>query len=350
MEGVVTIDTRKDRGFFRQRSVLVTGCTGFLGAWLAERLVDLGANVVGLVRDHVPGSRLWQVASAGGMALVSGDIRDRDTLERVLGEYEVETVFHLAAQTIVGIANANPVSTFESNIAGAWNVYEAARRSPRVRRIVLASSDKAYGSHGGAQYSETMALQGEHPYDVSKSCADLIARSYYVTYRLPIAITRCANLYGGGDLNWNRLVPGVIRDVVSGRRPVIRSDGTLVRDYLYVEDAVEAYLHTAEAMDDPAIHGEAFNFSTENQMSVLDLVRRILGQMGSSLEPNVRGEATHEIPHQSLSAEKARRVLAWEPTFGLDIGLERTIAWYRDFLERAPGAPGATGATGTFRG
>lgn len=324
-----------DTRFFRQRNVLVTGCTGLLGSWLSERLVALGANVVGLVRDFVPTSRLLSPAPLGGITLVSGDVRDREALERVLGEHEIETVFHLAAQTIVGIANANPISTFEANIAGTWNVFEAARRSPRVRRVLLASSDKAYGTHKELPYTEDMALHGEHPYDVSKSCADLIARTYHVTYKLPVAITRCANLYGGGDLNWNRIVPGVIRDVVAGRRPVIRSDGTLVRDYLYVEDAVDAYLRVAEAMEDPKIHGEAYNVSAGNQLTVLELTRHILERMGSDLTPDVRGEATHEIPHQYLSAEKIRGTLGWRPRFGLEVGLDRTIAWYREHLARS---------------
>jgi CDP-glucose 4,6-dehydratase len=287
---------------------------------------------VGILRDFVPTSRLLRGGPPAGMTVVGGDVRDRDLLERVMGEYEVECVFHLAAQTIVGIANANPVSTFEANITGTWNALEAARRSPRVRRVVLASSDKAYGAHATLPYTEDMPLRGEHPYDVSKSCADLIARAYFATYGLPVAITRCANLYGGGDLNWNRLVPGVIRDVVAGRRPVIRSDGTLVRDYLYVEDAVDAYLDLLRAMDSAAIHGEAFNVSAGNQLTVLDLTRRILERMGSSLDPDVRSEAAHEIPHQYLAADKARRVLGWRPRFGLDAGLDRTIAWYRALL------------------
>lgn len=332
MEGVVSGEA--GARLFRARSALVTGCTGLLGSWLSKRLVDLGARVVGLVRDFVPTSPLLCPAPPRGMILVSGDVRDRGVLERVLGEHEVETVFHLAAQTVVGIANENPISTFETNVAGAWNMLEAARRSPRVRRVILASSDKAYGTHATLPYTEDMALRGEHPYDTSKSCADLIARAYFVTYRLPVAITRCANLYGGGDLNWNRLVPGVIRDAIAGRRPVIRSDGTLVRDYLYVEDAVDAYLNLARALDDPAVHGEAFNISAGDRLAVLDLTRRILDRMKSALEPDVRGEAAYEIRHQALSADKARRVLGWRPRVGLDAGLDRTIAWYREHLGR----------------
>lgn len=340
MEGLVR-DEDADRSFFRERNILVTGASGLLGSWLSERLVDLGANVVALVRDFVPTSRIFATFSnrpetiAQRMIVVNGDVREREVIERIMGEHEVETVFHLAAQTIVGIANANPLSTFETNIAGAWNVFEAARRSPRVKRVIFASSDKAYGSHDTLPYTESMALRGEHPYDVSKSCADLIARTYFKTYRLPIAITRCANLYGGGDMNWNRLVPGVIRDVIAGRRPVIRSDGTLIRDYLYVEDAVDAYLNLAKTMDNSEIHGESFNISSSTQLTVLEMTRTILERMGSSLSADVRGEASNEIQHQYLDAEKARRLLNIRPRHGLVEGLDRTIAWYRDHHARS---------------
>ena len=340
MEGVVR-DEDADRSFFRERNILVTGASGLLGSWLSERLVDLGANVIALVRDFVPTSRIFATVAnrpetiAQRMIVVNGDVREREVIERIMGEHEVETVFHLAAQTIVGIANANPLSTFETNIAGAWNVFEAARRSPRVKRVIFASSDKAYGSHDTLPYTESMALRGEHPYDVSKSCADLIARTYFKTYRLPIAITRCANLYGGGDMNWNRLVPGVIRDVIGDRRPVIRSDGTLIRDYLYVEDAVDAYLNLAKTMDNSAIHGESFNISSSTQLTVLEMTRTILERMGSSLSADVRGEASNEIQHQYLDAEKARRLLNIRPRYGLVEGLDRTIAWYRDHHARS---------------
>jgi CDP-glucose 4,6-dehydratase len=254
----------------------------------------------------------------------------------VLGEYEIDTVFHLAAQTIVGVAHRNPVSTFETNIQGTWALLEACRRSPRVKSIVVASSDKAYGDQERLPYDEDTPLQGQHPYDVSKSCADLIAHSYAVSYGLPVAITRCGNFYGGGDLNWNRLVPGTIRSVLHGERPVIRSDGTLVRDYFYVEDGVGANVRLAEALrTNPELAGEGFNFSNEIQVTVLDLVRRILAHMGSSLEPDVRNVASHEIKHQYLSAAKARRMLDWSPSFELDAGLERTVSWYRDFLFHA---------------
>ena len=323
-------------GFWRARPTLVTGGTGLLGGWLTRRLVDDSADVVCLVRDWVPQSELVASGSLARVRTVRGDVRDQALLERILGEYEIDTVFHLAAQTIVGVAQRNPVSTFESNIQGTWSILEACRRSPRVKSIVVASSDKAYGDQEQLPYDEKTPLEGRHPYDVSKSCADLIAKSYAVSYGLPVAITRCGNFYGGGDLNWNRLVPGTIRSVLHGERPVIRSDGTLVRDYFYVEDGVGANVRLAEALRArPELAGEGFNFSNEIQVTVLDLVRRILSHMGSSLEPDVRNEATHEIKHQYLSAAKARRLLDWAPSFELDAGLERTVTWYRDFLYHA---------------
>jgi CDP-glucose 4,6-dehydratase len=264
---------------------------------------------------------------------VRGDVCDQALLERVCGEYEIDTVIHLAAQTLVPVANRNPVATFQSNIAGTWSLLEACRRSPKVKQIVLASSDKAYGEAEKLPYDESTPLCGRHPYDVSKSCADLIAQSYAATYGLPVAITRCGNFYGPGDLNWNRIVPGTIRSVLRGERPVIRSDGTHIRDYFYVEDGAAAYLLLAEKLaSDSSLRGEAFNFSNETQASVLELVDKLLDLMGSRLTPDVRNEASHEIKHQSLSATKARERLGWRPLFTLEEGLRRTIPWYSSFL------------------
>ncbi len=322
-----------DGSHWRDRPVFVTGATGLLGGWLVRQLLEQGAEVTALVRDWVPRSTLLSGAMLQQVNVVRGDARDQELLERVMGEYETDTVFHLAAQTIVGVANRNPVSTLDSNIRGTWALLEAARRSPRVKAIVTASSDKAYGSHDVQPYDETAALRGEHPYDVSKSCADLVARMYAVTFDVPVAITRCGNFYGGGDLNWNRLVPGAIRSVLRGERPVIRSDGTLIRDYFYVEDGAAAYLQLAAALHGrPDLRGEAFNFSNEIQVDVLTLTRRILDLMQSPLVPDVRNEARHEIQHQWLSAAKARTALQWAPRYTLDEGLARTIAWYRAFL------------------
>ena len=333
MEGVGVVDR-----FWQDRPTLVTGATGLLGGWLVRRLLDAGADVVCLVRDWVPQSELVRGSLIERAKVVRGDVRDQGLLERTLGEYEADTVFHLAAQTIVSIANRNPVSTFETNIQGTWSLLEACRRSPTVKQIVVASSDKAYGDQEELPYVECTPLQGRHPYDVSKSCADLIARAYAVSYGQPVGITRCGNLYGGGDLNWNRIVPGTIRSVLRGQRPVIRSDGNYVRDYFYVEDGAAAYKLLAERLAArPELCGEAFNFSNEAQVTVLELVRRIQALMRSSLEPEVRNEASNEIRRQYLSAERARRMLNWAPLFTLDEGLRRTIAWYTEFLsdERA---------------
>lgn len=323
------------QSFWRDRPVLVTGATGLLGGWLVGRLVALGADVTALVRDWVPRSTLLSSDLHARVNIVRGDVRHQSVLERTMGEYEVDTVFHLAAQTIVSVANRNPVATLDTNVRGTWSLLEAARRSPLVKAVIIASSDKAYGDHEQLPYDETAALRGEHPYDVSKSAADLIARMFALTYGVPVAITRCGNFYGGGDLNWNRLVPGTIRSVLKGERPAIRSDGTLIRDYFYVEDGAAAYLTLAETLHArPELRGEAFNFSNELQEDVVSLSRRIVSRMGSTLEPDVRSEATHEIQHQWLSAAKARRELNWAPLFTLDEGLDRTIAWYREFLAR----------------
>jgi CDP-glucose 4,6-dehydratase len=265
--------------------------------------------------------------------VVHGDLCDQALLQRILGEYEIDSVFHLAAQTIVGIANRNPISTFESNIQGTWCLLEACRLTPKVRQIVIASSDKAYGDQEQLPYDEQTPLQGQHPYDVSKSCADLIAQTYAASYQLPLVITRCGNFYGGGDLNWNRIVPGTIRSIHRGQSPIIRSDGQFVRDYFYVEDGAAAYTSLAEQLAARReLSGQAFNFSNEIQVTVLELVNRILQIMNSELVPEVRNEATNEIRHQYLSAQKARTVLSWSPAFDLNEGLQRTVAWYREYF------------------
>lgn len=319
--------------FWRDRPTFVTGATGLLGGWLVRRLVEEGADVVCLVRDWVPQSALFGNTLHNAVKVVRGDLTDQGLLERALGEYEIDTVMNLAAQTIVQIANRNPTSTFETNVAGTWRLLEACRHSPTVRQIVMASSDKAYGDCETLPYDESTPLQGRHPYDVSKSCSDLISQAYATTYRLPVTVTRCGNFYGGGDLNWNRIVPGTIRSVLRGQPPLIRSDGQFVRDYFYVEDGAAAYMLLAERMaQNPDLAGESFNFSIEIQITVLELVERILALMGSDLRPVVLNEASHEIRHQYLSAEKAKRMLDWTPMYSLDEGLQRTVAWYRDFL------------------
>lgn len=325
--------------FWRDRPTFVTGATGLLGGWLVQRLISLEADVVCLIRDDVPNGNFVRSGLDRQVNVVRGDVTDQALLERILGEYEVKSVFHLAAQTVVGVANRNPVSTFATNIGGTWSILEAARRSPEAHEIIVASSDKAYGSHPTLPYTEEMGLQGRHPYDVTKSAADLIAQSYAVTYGLPVAISRCGNLYGGGDLNWNRIVPGTIRSILRDERPIIRSDGMFIRDYLYVEDAVDAYLGLAENLSsDRGLTGEAFNFSTGTPVTVKEITSRITDLMESRLEPDIRGEASNEIREQHLNSDKARQRLKWSPAHDLDSGLVKAVDWYRDYLTGADSA------------
>ncbi len=319
--------------FWQDRPVFVTGGTGLVGGWLVRRLLELGAEIVCLVRDWIPQSELVNSRLIEQVKVVRGDVRDQELVERTLGEYEIVSVFHLAAQTTVGVANRNPVSTFDVNIRGTWALLEACRRSPRVQQVVMASSDKAYGNQARLPYDEATPLQGQHPYDVSKSCADLIGQAYAKTYGLPVAITRCGNFYGGGDLNWNRIVPGTIRSILRGEPPLIRSDGSYVRDYFYVEDGAAAYTLLLEQLAArPELRGEAFNFSNELRISVLELVQKLLASMGSNLEPDVRNEASNEIKSQYLDATKARTLLNWSPSFSLETGLLSTIEWYRRYF------------------
>jgi CDP-glucose 4,6-dehydratase len=321
------------KNYWRNKNVFVTGCTGLLGSWLTKVLLDKGANVTGLIRDWVPKSNLILQDSINKIIAVRGEVEDYFLLERSLNEYEIDTVFHLAAQTIVGIANRNPMSTFETNIKGTWNLLEACRRNPNIKKIIIASSDKAYGEHEILPYTEYTPLKGSHPYDVSKSCADLIAFTYYNTYKSPVCTTRCGNFYGGGDLNFNRIVPGTIRSVFNNERPVIRSDGKFIRDYIYILDAVSAYLHLAEKMENREIHGEAFNFSNEIQLTVIELVNKILNIMNrEDLELIILNEVKGEIKHQYLSATKAKEILGWNPKYTLEEGLKETVEWYREFL------------------
>jgi CDP-glucose 4,6-dehydratase len=326
--------------FWQMRPVLVTGASGLLGSALVRLLLEAGADVVSLVRDWVPQSELVRGRLLERTRVVRGDVLDQPLVERVLGEYEIDTVMHLAAQTIVTVADRNPVGTLDANIRGTWTVLEAARRSPTVQRIVIASSDKAYGEQPRLPYSEDTPLDGLHPYDVSKSCADRIAQMYAATYGLPVCITRCGNFYGPGDLNWNRIVPGTFRSAILGQRPIIRSDGELIRDYLFVDDGAAAYMDTAQALAArQELRGQAFNFSNEEPLTVRQIVARVLAAAGrADLEPEVRNQASHEIREQFLSAEKARELLGWRSRFSLDEGLRRTCAWYRALLE-PPAAP-----------
>lgn len=319
--------------FWKGRNVLVTGCTGFLGYWLTDALVRREACVVGLVRDAVARAPFFTAGLDRRITVVRGSVEDYDVIERAINEYEVDTVLHLAAQAIVGVANRSPRSTFETNIRGTWSVLEACRGNRLVSRIVVASSDKAYGHHDRLPYREDYALQGSHPYDVSKSCADLIAATYHNTYGTPVCITRCGNLYGPGDMNFNRIVPGTFRSILWNTRPIIRSDGSPLRDYVHVQDIVDAYLLLAERMDDTAIHGRAFNFSSGEPISVLDLTRLMLQAADrEDLEPVVLNEAKGEILHQYLSSDLAREMLGWRPGAPLAERLQETFAWYRDAL------------------
>jgi CDP-glucose 4,6-dehydratase len=322
------------KGFWQGRNVFVTGATGLLGSHLAEELLARGATVVALVRDWVPDSRAVSAGVLPKCVTVRGELQDHDLLLRALNEYEIDTVFHIGAQTIVGTANRSALSTFESNIQGTWCLLEAAKQSPRlVQRVIVASSDKAYGVHDKLPYTEDAPLQGRYPYDVSKSCTDLISFSYWHTYKVPVAVTRCGNLFGGGDLNFNRLIPGTIRSALEDEAPLIRSDGSFVRDYFYVRDAVGAYLQLAERMPADGFTGEAFNFGTETPLSVIDVVDRILQVMGrTDLKPKILNEASHEIPKQYLDCTKARERMGWRPSSTFEDGLRETIAWYREWL------------------
>lgn len=317
------------------KNVFVTGCSGLLGSWLVEELIQNGANVIGLLRDYVPQSRIYRDGLIQKITTVSGNIEDFYLIERALNEYEIEIVFHLAAQTIVPIANNNPLSTFETNIKGTWTLLEACRRNRKIKKIIVASSDKAYGEHQKLPYTEDMPLQGKYPYDVSKSCADLITQMYFHYYKIPVCITRCGNLFGGGDLNFNRIVPGTIRSIYYGENPIIRSDGKYVRDYFYVRDAANAYLCLAEKMDDEKIIGHTFNFGNDTPMTVLEITGELLTLMErSDLHPVILNEAKGEILKQYLSSKKARKLLGWKPVFSIREGLKETIKWYENYFTK----------------
>jgi len=322
--------------FWDQRNVFVTGATGLLGSWLTAELLARGARPVCLVRDWVPDSEAVTSETLSKCRQVHGSLEDHELMLRALNEYEIDTVFHLGAQTIVGTASRSTLSTFESNIRGTWALLEAARQlMPKVERVIVASSDKAYGAHPNLPYREDTPLIGRFPYDVSKSCADLIAQSYYHSFRLPVAVTRCGNLYGGGDLNFNRLIPGTIRSALREESPVIRSDGTFIRDYFFVADAVNAYLQLAERLPGEGFTGEAFNFGTETPFSVLEVANRILGAMGKAHLPlTILSQATNEIPRQYLDCTKARTLMNWRPQHDFMSSLDLTIDWYREWMSR----------------
>jgi CDP-glucose 4,6-dehydratase len=321
------------------RTTLITGIGGFLGSALAKALLEAGATIVGILRDATAIPLLEIRGIADRLNLVRGSITESGLVERAVNEYEVDTVFHLAAQALVRVANRSPVSTFESNIAGTWQVLEAVRALPSVERVVVASSDKAYGVQPVLPYTEHSALAASYPYDASKACADILARSYAVSFGLPVGVLRCANIYGAGDLNWSRLIPGTIRSALLGEAPVIRSDGTPERDYLYLDDAVDAYLRLADHL--PDARGEAFNAGTGKAVSVLKLVKQILTAVGTDLSPQILGEANREIDRQFLDSTKANKLLEWMPKTDLEEGLQKTVEWYRSFLQETGQTAGA---------
>jgi CDP-glucose 4,6-dehydratase len=325
-------------GFWAERCVLVTGATGIVGSWVVKDLIDHGAKVIALVLDADPQSELHRSGYVRRVHVVNGRLEDFRTLERALLAYECDTVIHLGAQAIVSVASRSPLPTLETNIRGTWNLLEACRlHSGLAKRVVVASSDKAYGEQDHLPYTEEMPLQGRHPYEVSKSCADLIAQSYHRTYGLPVAVARCGNVYGGGDLNWTRIVPGTIRSLYRGERPLIRSDGKYIRDYIYVKDVSRAYLNLAEQLDSLQVAGESFNFSTESRVTVLEIVNRIRRIMKCEhIQPTVLNQAKGEIRNQYLSSAKAARVLGWRPVYTLDDGLTETIEWYKKYLGENP--------------
>ncbi|MBI2136142.1 GDP-mannose 4,6-dehydratase [Candidatus Woesearchaeota archaeon] len=321
--------------YWKDKNVFVTGATGILGSWLVKKLLDEKANITILKRDHVPNSELELSGSIRKVNVVHGCLEDYWTVERALNEYEIDTCFHLAAQAIVQTSNRSPLPTFEANIRGTWNLLEALRNSKLIKRIVISSSDKAYGDQEALPYREdTSPLAGLHPYDVSKSCCDMIAQAYAHTYKLPIGIARCGNIYGGGDLNFNRIIPGIIKSILQDEVPVIRSDGTYIRDYFYVEDTVNAFLTLARELNREEVRGQAFNFSPEKPLSVKELVEKILEISGSSLKPKVLNEAKNEIKEQYLNCEKARRLLRWKSKIDIDEGLRNTLEWYRLFFRK----------------
>jgi CDP-glucose 4,6-dehydratase len=344
------MNSNTKNGFWSGRSVFITGASGLLGGWLVKQLMEEGADIVALIRDGTPKSMLFREGLVERINTVSGGLDDAALLRRAMGEYSVDTVFHLAAQAIVGVAKLDPVGTLEANVRGTWNVLEAARQA-QVRQTIVASSDKAYGVSADLPYREDHPLQGTYPYDVSKSCTDLISKMYAESYGLPVVIARCANLFGGGDLNFSRTIPGVVQATLRDERFLIRSDGKFVRDFLYVKDAASAYMCLAEKLaSDKQLAGEAFNFSLETRATVLEIVQIVLAMMQREhLQPIIQNIASAEIREQYLSVEKARRVLDWKPHYSLETGLKETIEWYRAYFGSAGSQPFAVAQAGTAR-
>lgn len=319
--------------FWQGKLVFVTGCTGLLGSWLTAELIHKGANVLGLIHSDPTHSLLAYMGTIQRIDTIQGDIRDFDLIAKILVENPVDIIFHLAAQTQVGVANRDPITTFDTNIKGTWTLLEIARCQPKPPGLIIASSAKVYGEQSELPYSEDTPLLGQQPYDVSKACADLITRTYAHSYNLPVAIARCANLYGGGDLNWRRIVPGTIRSTLQGERPIVRSDGTAKRNYIYVQDAVRGYLTLAQNLHRPDVCGEAFNFGVEAATTVLDMIHTIIRLSPQShLQPIILNEAQNEVQEQHLCSRKARQILDWQTRYSLEDGLRETISWYERYL------------------
>jgi CDP-glucose 4,6-dehydratase len=321
------------------KNVLVTGATGFVGSWLTKSLVEKKANVIALIRDHIPDSPLIYMGIYPKLkAVVEGDIIDYATVNRVFNEYDINTCIHLAAQTIVGAANRSPIPTFETNIKGTWNILEVALKSETLERIVIASTDKVYGEPIKLPITEEHPLAATYPYDASKACVEILTRAYFETYDLPVCLTRCCNIYGGGDLNFSRIVPDTIRSIILNKNPIIRSDGTPVRDFIYIDDVVNAYITLAENVDSKNVKGEAFNFGSNSPIKILDLVNKMIKISGKNLKPLIKGKGKikGEISEQYLSSKKAKEILNWKPEVPLEDGLKKTIKWYEDFFTKMP--------------
>lgn len=316
-------------------NVLVTGADGFIGSHIAKALVDKRANVTTIVRDVKKTSNLDVLQLRNKINIIHGDLINYNDVERTINEYDVEFIFHIAAQAIVGPANRSPLSTFESNIKGTWNILEACRLSKTIKGLIVASSDKAYGQQKKLPYTEDSPLNGYYPYDASKACAEILAKCYYTAYNLPLAITRNANTYGPADMNMSRIIPDVITTILRGEQPVIRSDGTPERDYMYIKDAVSAYLTLAENLHRKDVAGQAFNFGTGKPISVIDLYNKIIKLMGKNTKPKILGQAKNEIDRQYLAIDKVKKILKWQPKYDLDAGLKETIEWYTDWDKKS---------------
>ena len=324
----------KNANFWKGKNVLVTGADGFIGSWVAKTLIEKDANVITIIRDIKKKNNIDILNLKNNIDIIPGDLVNYDNCSRTINEYNIDTVFHIAAQAIVGPANKSPLSTFESNIKGTWNVLEVCRLNDNVKRIVVASSDKAYGQQKNLPYTEESPLLGYYPYDASKACADILARCYFKTYSMSLAITRNANTYGPADMNFSRIIPDTIKSIIEGKQPVIRSDGSFERDYMFIKDAVRSYLTLAENLHRKEIIGQAFNFGSEEKISVLDLFKKILKIMGKEdVKPKILGQAKNEIDRQYLSIEKAKKLLNWSPKYNIDEGLRETLGWYRAYLK-----------------